>query len=291
MFIDSFLSYLKYEKRYSEKTLIAYQTDLQQFHTFLKDIYQIENPVEASHLFIRGFIVEQINKGIMPRSVNRKISTLKSFYKFLKKRGFTTINPMQKIISPKTSKRLPVYIEQEPMHTLLQHDFFSNDFKGQRDKLMIELFYSTGIRREELISLTLENVSLSQKTIKVLGKGNKERIIPFNEKMNSIISDYLILRNQIATVNNLLVSDKGKKLSESFVYKKVKHYLGLVTTIEKKSPHVLRHTFATHLTNQGAELNAIKELLGHTSLAATQVYTHNNIQKLKDIYKLSHPKA
>jgi integrase/recombinase XerC len=160
-----------------------------------------------------------------------------------------------------------------------------------RDHAIALLLYGSGLRISEALGLTVADVKQTQGSIRVRGKGNKERIIPFNEKMNSIISDYLILRNQIATVNNLLVSDKGKKLSESFVYKKVKHYLSLVTTIEKKSPHVLRHTFATHLTNQGAELNAIKELLGHTSLAATQVYTHNNIQKLKDIYKLSHPKA
>jgi integrase/recombinase XerC len=284
---------LQYEKRYSEKTLIAYKTDLLQFIDFLQFQYQLNNPVEASHLFIRSFIITLIDKGVTPRSVNRKISTLKSFYKFLKKRQLITKNPMLKVVSPKTSKRLPVYVEGNAMQNLLGQDYFTNDFEGQRDQLMIELFYNAGIRRAELINLKVADVRISQKTLKVTGKGNKERIIPFSGELAAIIEQYIVLRNEVAddTVNNLLLTKTGKALNETLVYKKVKHYLSLVTTLDKRSPHVLRHTFATHLTNQGAELNAIKELLGHSSLAATQVYTHNNIQKLKDIYKLSHPKA
>jgi integrase/recombinase XerC len=294
MFIENFLSFLQYEKRYSENTLVAYKTDLIQFTDFLKLQYQIQNPSEASHLFIRSFIINLIEQNVTPRSVNRKISTLKSFYKFLKKRNLIKINPMQKVISPKTSKKLPVYVEGGAMKNLLSHDFFTNDFEGQRDKLIVELFYNTGIRRAELIGIKINDISLSQKTLKVLGKGNKERIIPFNQELAIIIEQYLNYRAELIDNeknNVLLLTSKGKPLNESLVYNKVKHYLSLVTTIDKKSPHVLRHTFATHLTNQGAELNAIKELLGHSSLAATQVYTHNNIQKLKDIYKLSHPKA
>jgi integrase/recombinase XerC len=293
MNFESFLSYLQHEKRYSPKTLIAYETDLIQFSDFLQLQYQTTKPEDVTHFMVRAFIIELIDKGVTPRSVNRKISTLKSFYKFLKKRELVTNNPMQKVISPKTSKRLPEYIEQKPMQTLLGHDLFTFDFPGQRDKLIIELFYNTGIRRDELINLKISDVNLGQQTLKVLGKGNKERIIPFNQKLAEIIKNYLELRKEMATneIPYLLLTDKGVKMYDRFVYSKVKHYLSIVTTADKRSPHVLRHTFATHLTNQGADLNAIKELLGHTSLAATQVYTHNNIQKLKDIYKKSHPKA
>ncbi len=293
MYIENFLSFLQYEKRYSEKTLVAYKTDLIQFLDFLQVQYQISNPADAGHLFIRGFIIQLIDNGVTPRSVNRKISTLKSFYKFLVKRQLVKANPMLKVVSPKTSKRLPVYVETTAMNTLLNHDFFSDDFEGQRDRLMIELFYNAGIRRAELISLKISDISISQQTLKVTGKGNKQRIIPFSAELANIIQHYMNFRKEVApeAVNNLLLTKNGKPLNESLVYKTVKHYLSMVTTIEKKSPHVLRHTFATHLTNQGAELNAVKELLGHNSLAATQVYTHNNIQKLKDIYKLSHPKA
>jgi len=293
MNIESFLSFLQHEKRYSSKTLIAYQTDLIQFTDFLQTQYQTANAAEANHFMVRAFIINLIEQGVTPRSVNRKISALKSFYKFLKKRELVTVNPMQKVISPKTSKRLPEYIEQKPMQLLLGHDLFTYDFAGQRDKLIIELFYNTGIRRDELIHLKISDVNLPQKMLKVLGKGNKERLIPFDNKLAEIIKQYLELRKEVAATETpyLLLSDKGVKLYPKLVYNKVKHYLSMVTTADKRSPHVLRHTFATHLTNEGADLNAIKELLGHTSLAATQVYTHNNIQKLKDIYKKSHPKA
>ncbi len=292
MYIENFLSYLRFEKRYSEKTLIAYATDLRQFSEFLLKTYEIDNPVAANHLKIRSFIVDQIDQKISPRSINRKISTLKSFYKFLKRRGLTEGNPMLKVISPKTSKKLPVYVENEAMKTLLNHDFFTDDFAGHRDHLIIELFYNTGIRLAELMNIKVNDVDLAQKMLKVLGKGNKERIIPFDNQLGNIISKYIQMRNENFPENNfLIITDKGEPLYPKFVYRKVKHYLTMVTTVEKKSPHVLRHTFATHLTNQGADLNAIKELLGHSSLAATQVYTHNNIQKLKDIYKSAHPKA
>jgi integrase/recombinase XerC len=293
MNIESFLSFLQHEKRYSSKTLIAYQTDLIQFTDFLQIQYHTDNPTGATHFMVRAFIINLIEQGVTPRSVNRKISALKSFYKFLKKRELVSVNPMQKVISPKTSKRLPEYIEQKPMQLLLGHDLFTYDFAGQRDKLIIELFYNTGIRRDELIHLKISDINLSQKTLKVLGKGNKERIIPFDQKLADIIKHYTELRKEVATTETpyLLLSDRGEKLYPKLVYNKVKHYLSMVTTADKRSPHVLRHTFATHLTNEGADLNAIKELLGHTSLAATQVYTHNNIQKLKDIYKKSHPKA
>jgi integrase/recombinase XerC len=292
MFIENFLSFLQHEKRYSDKTLVANRTDLIQFTDFLQLQYQVQNPAEANHFMVRSFIIQLIDEGVTPRSVNRKISALKSFYKFLKKRALIQINPMQKVIAPKTSKRLPVYVEQQPMQNLLQHDWFTDDFSGQRDRLIIELFYNTGIRREELINIQLHDVNLSQKLLKVLGKGNKERLIPFGEQLAALIRHYITYRNEMAADNTyLLLSDKGKKMYPKLVYNKVKHYLSLITTLDKKSPHVLRHTFATHLTNEGANLNAIKELLGHSSLAATQVYTHNNIQKLKDIYKKTHPKA
>lgn len=292
MCIDSFLSYLQHEKRYSDKTLIAYRTDLNQFAEYLKSQYQVQHPSEATHFMARSFIVYLIDKGVTPRSVNRKISALKSYYKFLTRRSLITANPMQKVIFPKTSRRLPEYVEQQAMQNLLKHDWFTSDFYGQRDRLIIELLYNTGIRREELINIKTHDVNLNQNLLKITGKGNKQRLVPFTEQLSALIRHYITLKNETGQNNDyLLTTDKGEKMYPKFVYNKVKHYLSLVTTLDKKSPHVLRHTFATHLTNEGANLNAIKELLGHSTLAATQVYTHNNIQKLKDIYKKTHPKA
>lgn len=292
MWIENFISFLQHEKRYSRQTLIAYHTDLSQFASFLNQQYQLKDPVSATHFMIRSFIIKLIDEKKTPQTVHRKISALKSFYKYLKKRGLLHSNPMQKIIVPKTSKRLPIFIEQQPMHTLFSHDWFTDDFPGQRDRLLLELLYNTGMRRDELINIRLHDVNPHQKLLKVLGKGNKERLIPYGDLLQQVIHKYLQLRESIGADNDyLLLTDKGKKLYPKLVYNKVKHYLSLVTTVKKKSPHVLRHTFATHMTNEGAPLTAIKELLGHSSLAATQIYTHNHIEKLKEIYKKSHPKA
>lgn len=293
MITEKFFDYLKYEKRYADKTLTAYKTDLLQFQNFLNNQYEVTEWKEVTHYYVRSFIVHLIEQKMNFRSINRKISTLKSFYNFSLKKGWLEKNPMLKIISPKTKKSLPVYLDIKSMGHLLNHDYFEQNFNGQRDRIMIELFYSTGVRCAELIHLKMADVDLPRQTIRILGKGNKERIIPFSSDLALLLQQYILFRNNLTPKldDNFLLTEKGRLLNQSLVYRKVKYYLSLISTQEKKSPHVLRHTFATHLTNEGAELNAVKELLGHSSLAATQVYTHNNIKKLKEIYKLSHPKS
>jgi integrase/recombinase XerC len=287
---DSFLQYLQYEKRFSSHTLTAYSTDLSQFYTYLKTIYQIENLTEINHSLIRSWIVSLMENRVSPRSVNRKITTLKTFYKFLLRQSIVTENPMLKIQSPKISKRLPVFVEKEKMDILLDNVEFGNDEEGVRNKLIIDMFYSTGMRLSELINLKQKDVDLSSCQLKVLGKRKKERIIPFNNELKNKIEEYLNNKKG-KTAETLFTTDNGKKMYEKLVYKIVKQYLSLVTTTDKKSPHVLRHTFATHMLNNGADLNSIKELLGHANLAATQIYTHNTVEKLKNIHKQAHPKA
>jgi integrase/recombinase XerC len=287
---DSFLQYLQYEKRLSPHTLTAYSTDLIQFYDYLKINYQVKELNEINHSLIRSWIVSLMEQKISSRSVNRKITTLKTFYKFLLRQKVVTDNPMLKIQSPKTSKRLPVFVEKEKMDVLLDNIEFGNDEEGVRNKLIIEMFYSTGMRLSELINLKYKNIDLPSGQLKVLGKRNKERIIPFNNELKSKIEEYLNTQKR-KTNETLFTTADGKKMYEKLVYKIVKQYLSLVTTIDKKSPHVLRHTFATHMLNNGADLNSIKELLGHANLSATQVYTHNTVEKLKNIHKQAHPKA
>ncbi len=241
---------------------------------------------------IRSWLVWLMEHKITPRSVNRKLTTLKSFYRFLIREGIVDENPMRKIISPKTSKRLPVFVERDKMDLLLDKIEFGTDFEGRRDRLILEMFYSTGMRLSELVNLSDTDIDFHNGNIKVLGKRNKERLIPFCKKLEVLIRDYIVVKEEtFGQVPDLFVNHKGKKIYPKLVYLIVKRYLGEVTTLVKKSPHILRHTFATHLLNNGAELNAIKELLGHANLSATQVYTHNTIEKLKTIYKQAHPKA
>jgi integrase/recombinase XerC len=287
---DSFVEYLQFEKRFSPHTLVAYQTDLSQFIDYLEHTYEIKLVEEINHSLIRSWIVDLMNHKISPRSVNRKITTLKTFYKFLLRQKIVIENPMLKIQSPKTSKRLPVFVEKEKMDTLLDNIEFGDDATGLRNKLIIELFYATGMRLSELINLKESDVDLYANQVKVLGKRNKERIIPFAAELKNLIKKYMASKPE-SSMDLLFLSDKGKKMSEKFVYTSVKMYLSQVTTIDKKSPHVLRHTFATHMLNNGADLNAIKDLLGHANLSATQVYTHNTVEKLKNIHKQAHPKA
>ena len=262
---DSFVEYLQFEKRFSPHTLVAYQTDLSQFIDYLEHTYEIKVIEEVNHSLIRSWIVDLMNHKISPRSVNRKITTLKTFYKFL-------------------------LLENEKMDTLLDNIEFGDDATGLRNKLIIELFYATGMRLSELINLKESDVDLYANQVKVLGKRNKERIIPFAAELKNLIKKYMDSKPE-SSLDLLFLSDKGKKMSEKFVYTSVKMYLSQVTTIDKKSPHVLRHTFATHMLNNGADLNAIKDLLGHANLSATQVYTHNTVEKLKNIHKQAHPKA
>ena len=287
MHADKFLKYIEYEKRYSPLTVTAYKGDLNQFHTFLSKEYDITDLKTVNHQIIRSWIVNLIEQGISNRSVNRKITTLKSFYKFCMRDKSVSENPMLKILSPKTSKKLPVYVEQTSMNELLdQVDF--DEKHGARDKLILSLFYSTGIRLSELINIKRSDIDLIEKNLKVLGKGNKERILPLPEPLLDELAEYMD-----TTQNNswLFCTDAGKKMYSKLVYRLVNSYLAKVTTITKKSPHVLRHTFATHMLNNGADLNAIKEFLGHANLSATQIYTHNSITKLSNIYKQAHPKA
>lgn len=291
--LQSFLNYLQYEKRYSPHTLEGYTNDLEQFNQFL-----VKNDsgdlTTATHREIRNWIVSLMEAKISARSINRKISTLRSYYKFLLKRGDIKKSPLSKVQAPKTSKRLPVFVEQPGIEKLMTQVEFGEGYEGLRDKFLLELFYGTGMRRNELINLKETDVDTYNSQIKVLGKGNKERIIPIHPTLRNSIKVFLAEKKRLLegdTENYLIVDEKGQKMQPSAVYQIVRKYLNLVTTVDKKSPHVLRHTFATHLMNNGADINAVKELLGHSSLAATQVYTHNTIDKLKEIYRQAHPKA
>ena len=293
--IQSFINYLKFEKRYSSFTIRSYHDDLVQFFNFIYQQYGEIKLKKISHNFIRSWLALLKEEKNTARTINRKISTLKSFFKFHLKQGAIHNTPMSKIITPKTSKRLPVFIKEEDITNLINTlKNNTEDWEGQNKKMLILLFYATGIRLSELINLRENQIDYFKKQIKVLGKGNKERIIPIGEEIINHIKAYIQLkRKEFAEPDNsLLVTPKGKKLYPRYAYKLVNDLLNeTVKTLDKKSPHVLRHTFATHLMNNGANLDAVKELLGHASLASTQVYTHNTIEKLKDVYKKSHPKA
>ncbi len=292
MDINSFIQYIKFEKRFSIHTVLAYENDLKQFFEFIKNLYETENPDEITHPMVRSWIVDLMDKEISPRSVNRKLTTLKTFYKFLLRHQAVKSNPMLKVISPKTSKRLPVFVDEGKMSLLFSDVDFGEGFEAKRDRLMLEVLYATGMRLSELIGLTDNSIDIHHNHLKVLGKRNKERIIPFTNKLTMLIKDYLEERKSIsANSNSFFVTDSGKKLYPKFVYRIVTKRLGSVTTLDKKSPHVLRHTFATHMLNNGADINSVKEILGHANLSATQVYTHNTIEKLKQVYKQAHPRA
>lgn len=292
-YILSFLNYLEFEKRYSKRTIESYQTDLLQFQQHCMTIGGCEI-LQANSKVIRGWVVSLLENNDKNRSVNRKISALKSFFKFLLRQGYVKNNPLTKVESLKIGKQLPVFITQNQTEQLFSQVEFGNDFHGNRNKLVLELLYFTGMRLSELIGLKTQDIDKANLTIKVFGKRSKERIIPITLGLSKTIDFYLELKDEeIADRKNdyLLVTDNGEMLYPKFVYRLVTSALKLVSTQDKKSPHVLRHTFATHLLNNGAEINAIKELLGHSSLAATQVYTHNTFEKLKKIYKQAHPRA
>jgi integrase/recombinase XerC len=292
---ELFLNYLQFEKRYSQHTIRSYQTDLDQFEGYARIHLEDDEALERAGIkVIRSWIASMMESGMSARSVNRKITTLKSFYKFMMRGQQIKINPMDKVVSPKSSKTLPAFVEEEKMDELLDSHSFGEDFSGARNKLIIELLYLTGMRLSELIQLEDRHFDLYERTVRVTGKRNKERIIPFEQAAVDIIMNYLELRKKEfpeQASGHFFVTDKGKPLYPKFVYKVVNNYLKLVTTMEKRSPHVLRHSFATHMLNRGADLNAIKEILGHANLSATQVYTHNTFEKLVTIYKQAHPRA
>lgn len=288
--INNFIEYLKVEKRCSLHTLVAYQTDLSQFNNFLLKTYDLL-VIDLKFTLARSFLVELISQNISNISIARKLTTIKSFYKFLIKEQIIDFSPVVNLQAPKTEKRLPQFIKQSDMFKLYDRRCFSNDFLGLRDYMIINLFYKTGIRLSEMINLKEDDVS--KREIKVTGKRNKQRIIPISNALKEEINDYIKLKkdNLILSNNYLFVTNKGNKMYEKFVYRKVNHYLGAVSSQNKTSPHILRHTFATHMLNNGADLNAIKEILGHESLSATQIYTHNSFKKLKNIHKQAHPRG
>ncbi len=294
MKLERFFQYLKFEKRFSQHTLSAYQIDLEQFSVFIYSSFDLNeaSQVEAQH--VRSWMVSLLQQGLTPRSVNRKLSSLKTYYKFLRQQGEVETNPMSKIIAPKTGKRLPVFVNENKMSELFERADFGDGYTGTRDRIIMELFYCTGMRQSELIDLKTRSIHFSSNQIKVKGKGSKERLIPISRQLTQLLKEYIAIREETfpdSGSQDLLLTAKGKPLYRSLVYKIVKHYLSLVTTLEQRSPHVLRHSFATHLSNSGADLTAIKELLGHSSLASTQVYTHNSIERLRKVYEQAHPKA
>ncbi len=285
---------MEFERRYSPHTLVSYRTDLAQFQKFLAENFPDTKLEFVAYAQIRPWLVSLVEKNISPRSVNRKTVSLRSFYKFLIKKGVIEKNPTLKIQVMKTKKQLPSFVQEADISQLLDNHEFADDFVGWRDKLILEMLYGTGIRLSELINLKTAWVNFYERTIKVLGKRNKERVIPFSKGLSDIIEKYIShKKNQFGYNDNafLLVTDRGEKCYPVMIYRVVNKYLSIFTTLDKRSPHVLRHTFATHLLNKGADLNAVKDLLGHTSLAATQVYTHNSMDKLKKVFEQAHPKA
>jgi integrase/recombinase XerC len=293
MNVTSFLEYLKFEKRFSPHTIEAYRCDLEQLSDFLKERRVIEpQAISAGHL--RSWMVHLLQGGCAARSVHRKISAVRSWFRYLLKRGVVKSNPATRLILPKTARRLPVMTEESALHHLFQSVVWSEGFQGMRDRMVMELLYQTGLRRSELIGLKMADIDLVRRSLKVKGKGDKSRVIPFGEGLERQLSKYVQMRSDAFSgvlTEALLLGDRGKALTEKQVYLIVRRYLSVVTNQEKRSPHVMRHAFATHLSNHGAELTAIKELLGHSSLAATQVYMHNSVERLRQVYLQAHPKS
>jgi len=292
--VESFLKYIQFQKRYSLKTVTSYQTDLRQFELYILSNFQEDKIEAAAYGLIRSWIVSLVEAKLDASSINRKIACLRSFYKFLMQQEIVDKNPMAKIRVLKTKKKLPHFVKEEDMNTLLDDPDFTNDHESLREKLIIEFFYGTGMRLSELINLKESQVNLRSRTIKVIGKRNKERVIPFADNLVSMIEAYRKVRDRDVQMKDhgfLFVTETGDQLYPMLVYRSVKKHLKKFSAVEKRSPHVLRHSYATHLLDKGAEINAVKDLLGHSSLAATQVYTHNSMEKLKKVFDQAHPKA
>lgn len=293
MSIDAFLLHLSKEKNYSPHTVLAYKNDVLAFAGFCEDEYQIRELVDVKYTIIRSWIVRLVEEGLSNRSINRKIASLKAYYKFLQKTGLLQASPLAKHKALKTDKKVEIPFSEDEMRKILSQIPFEHDFEGTRDRLIIEMLYTTGVRRAELVNLQTVNVDTSQQTIKVLGKRNKERIVPLLDTTVAFLDQYLEYRNSLENIHEptyLFLTKAGYKIYENLVYRIINKYLSMVSPKVKKSPHVLRHTFATHLLNNGADLNAVKELLGHSSLASTQVYTHNSIAELKKVHLSAHPR-
>ena len=293
-FFTGFLQWLRFEKRYSPHTLSSYERDLTEFAAFMEANYPglAEEPGVIQHYHIRTWLAQlKDEKKLAATTLNRKISTLNSFYKYLQRQGHTDKNPVRKLHTLRTPERLPVYLKEQETDFLLEEKSFGTGFKGLTDRLICDLLYNTGMRRQELINLKEQDVEWSLRQLRVLGKGNKERLIPLSQAMLDSLKEYIMAKKDVENAaNNLLVLESGKSLYPQYVYRVVTESLKDVSSLQKKSPHVMRHTFATHLLNNGANIQAIKDLLGHSSLAATQIYTHNNIEQLKQVHKLAHPR-
>ncbi len=290
---ESFIHYLKYEKRYSSHTVVAYEQDLEQFIQFCTEVTGEFDLKGIDRKLVREWVVCLMENKLSPRSVQRKISTLRSFFKYLMKLDLIDVTPVYEIPLPKIRKKLPLFVEEKSLNHLLDDGFFPADFSGFRDKMVIALLYGTGIRLSELLGLTADSVDLTLFQIKVTGKRNKQRIIPFPRSMKPQIEEYLGKKTEEfgSAAGGLIVTEKGEPAYEKLIYRIVSGYLAKVTLLGKRSPHVLRHTYATHLLNRGADLNAVKELLGHSNLGVTEIYTHTTFEKLHSIYKQAHPRG
>lgn len=297
MIKPAFPNYLKFEKRFSEHTIEAYLNDLKQFLQFLNLKYTPEDKLdfdlkETTHTDIRAWMIVLMQEGKTTKTINRKLASLRSYFRFLMRQGDMERDPMLKVVAPKTGKRLPAVVQQPQIAQLFDSITFPEGFSGLRDRLVLQLLYQTGMRRSELLNLRMEDIDFSKKEIKILGKGNKERLVPFGNDLLEDLNQYQEEKERLfPQESSLIVTDKGKKPYPKFIYLLVNRYLSFITTIDTRSPHTLRHSFATHLSENGADLNAIKALLGHSSLAATQIYTHNSIEQLKKVYEKAHPKA
>jgi len=290
--IEKFLEYLKYEKNFSKHTLISYRNDTEQFVAYLKHSYELETAEAATSSMIRSWMAALMQEKISSRTIIRKASALRTYYRYLLREGVIKVTPMAKVNTPKMPSRLPVFVAKKDMENLFRSITFPDTFDGLKDRLILELFYATGIRLSELLTLKDSNVNTYNLTIKVFGKRSKERIIPITPLLKGYIDAYRNEKNKLGLKDEIFfITEKGKKLYEKQVYLIVHKYLDMVTTLQKKSPHVLRHSFATHILDNGADINTVKELLGHANLAATQVYTHNTLEKLKRVYKQSHPRG
>lgn len=292
---EKFLKYLEFRKKYSPHTINSYALDINQFNNFCTETYNInsEQEIVTDFKIVRKWIATLALNNNTSKTINRKLSSLRSYYNYLMKEGLVSSNPIIKVVRPKIEKKLPEFVSEDNINILLDSaELFNNDFEGARDKLIIELLYGTGIRRAELIGIKISDIDLQKNIIKVTGKGNKQRIIPFPKILVVAFENYLFYRNEILTeTDSLFITKNGKLIYPNLVYRVVTKYISFVSSIKKRSPHTLRHSYATHLLNNGADINAVKELLGHANLAATQIYTHNTFEKLNKIYKQAHPRA